>query len=194
MTKGTKALTTAQYTALQTGLPTYCANTVFTIGGQTYTTAQVVALIVSILNTKLAVAPAKAAWEAAVLAIDQTETQNGKTVKGVRDVVALKFENAPETLATLAIVPRKTPAPLSTAARAAANAKRAATRKARGITSKKQKALLTGNVTGVTITPTTTPEAAPLASTGTGAGGGASASSAGAASLPAVANGSTPHP
>jgi len=184
MTTVSKSLTVAQYQALQSGLPTYRANTVFTIGGQTYTTPQVVALIASLLNTKLAVAPAKAAWQAAVQAIDAAENQEGKTVKAVREVVALMFNNAPTTLATLAISPRKPPTPLSTAARAAANAKRAATRKARGTTGKKQKALVTGNVTGVTITPVTSGSSSPAPTT---------APAVATAPAAAVVNGSSAH-
>jgi len=139
MTTKIKPLTAAQYQALQSGLLAFCPNAVFTIAGQTYTVTQVIALITALLNAKLAAAPAKAAWLAATQAVDETEAQEGKTVKGVRDVVALMFENAPTTLASFAIVPRKTPAPLSAAARVAADAKRQATRIARGITSKKQK-------------------------------------------------------
>jgi hypothetical protein len=45
------------------------------------------------------------------------------------------------------------PKPLSAEARAAATAKARATRKARGTTGKKQKSTITGDVTGVTITP-----------------------------------------
>jgi hypothetical protein len=163
--KAIKSLTAAQYQALLTGLPTYCATTVFTIAGQSYTTTQVVALITSILNVKVAVAPAKATWLAATQAVDAAEAQDGLIVKGVRDVVALMFQNAPTTLAALAIVPRKPPTPLSAQARAAANAKAAATRLARGTASKKQKAEVTGNVTGVTITPVTAPSATPAATT-----------------------------
>lgn len=48
----------------------------------------------------------------------------------------------PTTLAALAIVPRKTPKPLSVEALAARTAKADATRKARGTTSKKQKAAI----------------------------------------------------
>lgn len=116
---------------------------------------QVVALITSILNVSAAVAPAKATWLEAAQAIEETEASDGKTVKAVREVVALMFENAPATLASLAIEPRKSPKPLSVEARAAATAKGRATRLARGTSSKKQKALVTGNVTGVTITPVT---------------------------------------
>jgi hypothetical protein len=47
--------------------------------------------------------------------------------------------------------------PLPTEKRAAATAKLRATRTARGTTSKKQKLAVKGDVTGVTVTPITTP-------------------------------------
>ena len=156
MGRAVRALTTAQYQALLTGMPKYCPTTVFTIGGKSFTTPQVGQLITSILNVSSAVAPAKAAAKVAVAAIETAEASDGETVKGVRDVVALMFNNEPTTLAALAIEPRKSPKPLSTEARAAAEAKAAATRKARGTTSKKQKATISGDVTGVSITPVTT--------------------------------------
>ncbi len=109
MSTYTKSLTIAQYQALQTGLPKYCPNTDFTIGGQSYTTPQVVALITTILNASLAVAPAKAAYLGAIATARQAEAQEGETVKEVRQIVALIFNNAPTTLAELAISPKKSP-------------------------------------------------------------------------------------
>lgn len=44
------ALTIPEHQALSTGMPKYCPGTVFTIGGQSNTTPQVVSLITSILN------------------------------------------------------------------------------------------------------------------------------------------------
>jgi hypothetical protein len=86
--------------------------------------------------------------------------QNGQIVKGIRDSIAVQFSNNATTLAEFMITPRKPYTPLSIAARAAADAKAKATREARGTTSKKQKAQISGNVTGVTITPITTGTAA----------------------------------
>jgi len=163
MTKSVTRLSTAQYQALEKGLLTYCATTVFTYAGQSYTTSQVLALIAALLNVKIAVAPAKATWLAAVQAADEAEAADGEIVRGIRDLIALMFKNAPATLAALDIAPRKPRAPLSAEERVAANAKMAATRKARGITGKKQKALVTGNVTGVTIVPITSTATAPAA-------------------------------
>ena len=144
---------------------------------------QVVAFITTILNVKLAVAPAKATWLAAIAAIDAAEAENAETVKAVREVCAVMFKNAPATLSELAIQPRKSPRPLTAPERVAANAKAAATRLARGTTGKRQKAKVTGNVTGVTITNVTS---TPPATTATAPAGTSAAPTA-------SAGGSTPH-
>jgi hypothetical protein len=162
-------LTEAQYQALLTGMPKYCPNAVFTIDGQSYTTTQVAALINAILNAKLAVAPAKATYLAAAHAIEEAVVANGETVKEIRAVISFMFGNEPATLAAFGISPRKSPKPLSTEARAAAEAKAEATRKARGTTGKKQKASIKGSVTGVSITPLTTGTAATSTATSTSA-------------------------
>jgi len=179
MPAAVKSLTTAQYQALQVGMPKYCAALVVTIAGQTYTVPQLVALIASLLNASLAVAPAKGAWLAAAAANRAAEAASGEIVREAREVVALMFKNDPQTLGDLAIAPRKSPKPLSAEARAAANAKGKATRIARGTASKKQKALVSGNVTGVNIVPITS-SAAP-------------ATAAPAPVASASASGSTPH-
>jgi hypothetical protein len=71
------------------------------------------------------------------------------------------YANAPDTLAVYGLEPHKVPAPRTAAQKAATAAKAVATRKARGTTSKKQKLAIKGDVTGVTITPTTAPTSAP---------------------------------
>jgi len=160
-----KPLTQAEIQALITSIPVYCSSTVFSVAGQTFTAAQAVALFTSVLNAGSAITATKAAWTAAIQAAEKSYAGDGAVAKEIRDAVALQFSNAPTTLSAFAIVPRKTPKPLSAVARAAATAKAKATRAARGTTSKKQKALISGNVTGVTITPTTSPEPASPAAT-----------------------------
>jgi hypothetical protein len=152
-----RTLTEAQLRALIMSIPIYCASTIFTLSGQTFTSAQLVTLITSVLNASTASTAAKATMTAALLAEEKLLTGNGALVREARDTLALMFNSVPETLSALAIVPRKPPTPLSAEARAAATAKAKATRLARGTTSKKQKATISGNVTGVTITPVTTP-------------------------------------
>jgi hypothetical protein len=71
--------------------------------------------------------------------------------------VKATFGNSPEVLADFGLAPKKARKPLTVEQQAAAKAKRESTRKARGTASKKQKAKVKGDVTGVTITPTTAP-------------------------------------
>ena len=65
------------------------------------------------------------------------------------------FGDSPAVLADFGLTPKKARKPRTTEQLAAANAKSAATRKARGTTSKKQKLAVKGDVTGVLVTPTT---------------------------------------
>ena len=69
--------------------------------------------------------------------------------------VKAAFSNSPAVLADFGLSPKKVAAPLTVAEKAAAKAKRDATRKARGTMGSKQKLAVHGDVTGVTITPTT---------------------------------------
>ncbi len=159
MASTSKLLTQAQYQALITSIPKYCANTVFSIAGQTFTAAQAVALVQSLLDASAATAAAKAAAKEAVTAEETAIAQSAHLVQGIRQSVELAYCNSPTTLTAFDIQPRKSRKPLSTEARAVATAKLRATRAARGTTSKRQKAAIRGDVTGVIITPVTRPTA-----------------------------------
>ena len=74
------------------------------------------------------------------------------------------FGESPEVLADFGLLPKKVRKPLTVEQLAAAKAKRAATRKARGTTSKKQKLAVKGDVTGVVVTPITATSPAKVAS------------------------------
>ena len=154
----------AQLQALILGLPEYCASTVFSVSGQTLTATQAVAFLTTVQNAGAAIAASRAAWRAAILAAEKSNAGDGLVAREIRQAVTLQFSNAPTTLNALAITPHKKPKPMTGAARAAAAAKAAATRLARGTESKKKKALISGNVTGVVITPTTSPTATPTPS------------------------------
>jgi hypothetical protein len=158
-------LTLAELQALVNGLPRYCPTAIFTVAGQTFTSPQAVTFIQSVLAAVSAVATAKTGWTDARLAEAKIVSQDGAAVKAIRDNVALMFSNNTTTLADFMIAPKKPRVPLSVEARAAATAKARATRLARGTESKKKKATVTGNVTGVTITPATNPAPAPASPT-----------------------------
>jgi len=74
--------------------------------------------------------------------------------------VRATFSSA-SVLADFGLAPRKAATPLTVEQQAAAKAKRAATRKARGTMGKKEKLAVKGDVTGVAITPITAPAAQP---------------------------------
>jgi hypothetical protein len=192
-----KALTIAEYTAFAAKLPKYCPNTIFNFDGQSYTTPQVVTFIQTVLSITSAVTTAEGALKAARAAAAAAQAKEGVTVRGVRDIAALQFKSAPDVLTDLGITPRKAPKPLSSAARAAAEAKAKATRIARGTKGKKQKAAVTGNVTGVTIVPVTAPAsglAAAAAGTTPASASGTTTGGSTAPAVPAAASGgSAPH-
>jgi len=155
------ALTQAQLQALITGIPEYCSTTVFNVAGQTFTAPQAVAFLTTVQNAGTAIAATRAAWKAAIQAAEKNNAGDGVVAHEIREAIALQFSNAPTTLNAFAIAPRKKAKPLTVEARAAATAKARATRLARGTESKKQKATISGNVTGVTITPVTSSTVTP---------------------------------
>ena len=148
-------LTIAEYQALAAGIPKNCPTATFGVAGKTYSATEAVAFINTVLSAVSASASAKTSWKDARIAEETLVLQDGPTVRGMREILATLFSNNTTALAELMIPVRKPYKPLTTAARAAANAKAAATREARGTKGSAQKAAITGDVTGVTITPVT---------------------------------------
>ena len=148
-------LTQAELQALITGIPQFCPSTVFNVAGQTFTAPQAVAFLATVQNAGAAIAASRAAWKAAIQASEKNNAGDGVVAREIREAVGLQFSNAPTTLNAFAITPRKKAKPLSVEARAAATARARATRLACGTESKKKKAAILGNVTGVNITPIT---------------------------------------
>ncbi len=136
-----KKVEVSEVTSLTTALPTYCATMTFMVDGTTYTTPQVVQLGQGLLAAASAVVQAKAAYAEAVAHERKLQVTDGAILTVVRQNLAGAFASSPTTLAALGVTPRKKPTPLTPLALAARSAKAAATRKARGTTSKKQKAL-----------------------------------------------------
>jgi hypothetical protein len=201
-------LTVAEYQALVSGIPKYCPKAIFSFASQTYTAAQAVKIIATVLSAVSATANAKTALTDARQAEATTVAQNAPLVSFIRSNIAAQFNNNTTTLAAFDIQPKKPRQPLSPAARLAASAKAKATRAARGTGSKKQKATISGNVTGVSVTPITTPAPTPTAasapttpvSTAPAVGSTVTTSTsvatpaAPSTTAPAVSNGATPTP
>ncbi|HEY1693792.1 MAG TPA: hypothetical protein VGG39_16610 [Polyangiaceae bacterium] len=156
-----KAAALAQMQAIIAGLQKHSPNAQFTLGGETYTTQDLITLFTSVIVAILAVNAAQKSAKGAV------RTMRGANAKASPVYLALKrnlqgtYGTADQTLADFGLEPPKVPEPLTVEQKAAAQAKADATRKARGTASKKQKSAITGNVTGVTVTPVTVTTDAP---------------------------------
>lgn len=154
-THATKAATLASLQALAKGLQQVLPNGTFTLVSTAYTTASLVQVLEGLIAALAAVDTAQAGTQAALVAWKADNAKQGPIILALKRVLQSMYANAPDTLAALGLKPRKAPAPRTAADKAAAAAKARATRAARGTGGKKQKALVSGNVTGIVITPVT---------------------------------------
>jgi hypothetical protein len=157
----TQADTLAQLQGLILGLQKQLPSGQFTLVSTVYTTPALVTALQGTITTLTALSAAHAALKVALAAWDAEDAKMGPVVLALRRTLQSMYANAPDTLHVFALEPRKVPAPRTAAEKAASAAKAKATRAARGTTSKKQKLTVSGNVTGITITPITAPTAAP---------------------------------
>jgi ABC-type transporter Mla subunit MlaD len=153
--------------ALIAGTEKHFPNGSFTLGNTAYTTASLVALLQSVATALTALNTAQVAAKHALTTFHGALAQVDPVIQIYVRYLQATFDNTAPTLADFGLEPRKVPAPLTVEEKAAAKAKAAATRQARGTTSKKQKLTVKGNVTGVTVTPIIAPTAAPPEAPGT---------------------------
>lgn len=150
----------AQVQALIAGTQKHFPNGQFTLGNTAYTTATLVQALQSLVDALNAVTAAHSSVKDGVAALRTTETKVAPLVRDYTSFLRATFSTATTQLGDFGLLAPKAREPLSSAKRVAATAKAKATRAARGTTSKKQKLAVTGNVTGITITPITTPGSA----------------------------------
>jgi hypothetical protein len=152
------------------------------VAGKTYTPAQVIATLQSLVDLRVSVDTAKAASQAK-LAEEKTQAPAlRRFMSTYATFVRGSFGDQPDVLAHFGLVPRKPATPLTVEQKAVAAAKRKATRDARHTMGPKQKQDVKGDVTGVTVTPVTatkpvvtSPAPAPATATSTSTPGTASA-------------------
>jgi hypothetical protein len=159
----TKATTLAHVQALIAGTQKHFPTAQFTFGGITYTAASLVPLLQSVADAITAVNALQASAKEAVAAMQGTEAKADPIIRGYQRFLRATFAAAAQSLVDFDLAPPKARTPRTVEQKAAAKAKAAATRLARGTTSKKKKLSVTGNVIGVTVTPITAPTAAPPA-------------------------------
>ena len=131
------------------------------IAEKALTPAQVAAQLQTLAALRTAVDAARAALKGKLA----DETTEGPALRAfcasVISFVRAAYPGAPEILADFGLAPKKVRKALTAQEQAAANAKGAATREARGTVGKKKKLAIKGKVTGVVVTPITPAPAAP---------------------------------
>ena len=150
--------------SLGAGVTKHLSNvTNVTLAGSSYTPAQITTKLQQVASLRSDVDAAKATTQAK-LAAEKAQTPALRTfMSALVSYVKAGYGSAPDVLADFGIHP-KTRTPLTVEAKAAASAKRAATRAARNTMGSKQKLDVKGDVVGITVTPITAakpPAAAP---------------------------------
>jgi hypothetical protein len=177
----TKASETTRATQLLAGFQKHLASvTSLTLASVAYTPAQITAALQLLVSLYAAVDVAKAAVKAKLTAEAAQAPTLLSLMAALASYVRVSFSESPDVLADFGLKPKKVPTPLTAEQKAAANAKRKATRAARGITGSKAKQAVKGNVVGVVVTPVTaaTPVASPAAPSAPAASGGATGGTA----------------
>jgi len=118
-----------------------------TFGGVDHTADEVTAFLQGIVDDRAAVEAAQATANAKVAAEDAKEAQRISFLNELAAFLRITFGTVTGALVDFGLAPPKARAPMTAEAKAIAAAKRDATRKARGITSKKVRKAITGHVT-----------------------------------------------
>jgi hypothetical protein len=159
-TSKTKAAALAFLQALIAGTQKHFPSGSFTLANVQYTTASLVQLLQSLVDAMTSLNAAQTNAKDELVATQGLEAKLDPVITAYKRFVLAAFASSTQTLADFGIEPPKARAPQTIEQLAAAAAKAKATRAARGTTSKKQKLTVKGNVTGVTVTPITSPTAA----------------------------------
>ena len=137
------------------------AGSSLSVGGALLTLVQIVAMLQGFAALRDDVDAARAALRAKVaVEVAQALAMNA-FINAFVKIVRGMFGNQPDVLADFGLAPTKARTPPTAEERAAAVAKREATRAARGTKGAKAKQAIKGNVTGVTIAPVVTAPATP---------------------------------
>ncbi|SRR5258708_4835970 len=132
----------------------------------TFTPAQVMASLQTLVDLRQGVETAKAAAKAK-LADEKAQAPALRSfIAAFESFVKVTFSNSPDVLADFGLHPKKARAPLRVEDKAAVVAKRKATRAARRTMGSKQRKAVKGDVTRVIVTPVTASEHTVQASSG----------------------------
>ena len=161
--KGTKVEVQTSYLALIAGLTQfYQPGDVFSLAEGDLTRDEIIAKLHGFVSEVESTKAANQAWRAQVQVERSTLLEVRPLREGLKGIVGAKFGKGSPQLVSFGFQPLKATVK-STGSKAAAVAKAEATRKARGTKGSAQKQDITGNVTGVVITPMVAGPAVPAA-------------------------------
>ncbi|MGA2448001.1 MAG: hypothetical protein ABTD50_04920 [Polyangiaceae bacterium] len=155
LTKETKVTLNQRVRDLVAGTQKHPMSGSVTLAGSSYTQQTLVQALQGVVDVLAASDTAKASWKESLKNVKDTKTKTLPLVSSYRSWIAATYGSAPSALADFGMTPRKVPTPLTAEQKAAAAAKRKATRVARNTLGKTQKKNIKGNVTGIVVTPTT---------------------------------------
>jgi hypothetical protein len=157
-TKKSNPVLTAEDRQLSAGIQKRMPNLALIVLGVAQTAATVEALILKRLTAIDASTQAYGAWIAAASTAREAITESDPVLAAVREYVRIQYENDATALADFGMKPR-TVTPLTAEKKAAANAKRQATRAQRGEVSKAKKAAAAAQAAATPATPPAAPGA-----------------------------------
>ena len=126
--------------------------------GGTFTPAQVATDLLKVVQLQQEVDDARTATKAKVAAMEAQMAALLTVMRGFVQFLRATFGNQADVLADFGLLPRKAATPLTVEQKAAAAAKREATRVKRNTMGPVQRKKVKGTVTGVVITPIAAPE------------------------------------
>lgn len=159
--KPTKATALAGLQALIAGIQKHFPTGSLTVGNVVFTIVALVQLLQGQVDAMTAQTAAEKNAADALTALRALQTKNGPTIQALKDLLIAQFGSASQTLADFGLTPRKARAPMTVAQKAAAKAKRDATRAARGTKGPKAKLAIKGAAPAPSVTAPATPAAAP---------------------------------
>ena len=156
MSKTTKSSETARATQFIAEIGKHLAGvTQVTFASAAHAPADLTKAFQTLVDLRAAVVAAKAALKAKLTAESAQQPSLVVLMDGFEAYVKLTYSEQPDVLSDFGLTPKKAKTPLTAEQQAAANAKSAATRKARGTVGSTQRKSVKGAVVGVVVTPVT---------------------------------------
>jgi hypothetical protein len=151
------------------GTSKHLANQTLTFASGSHTPAEVTAQLQKVVTRRSDVETAKATAKAKLAAEKADMPALRDLLNAYVSFVKVTFSKSPDVLADFGLTPKKATTPLTVVQKAAAAAKRKATRAARHTMGTQQKKGVKGAVTGVVVTPVTAAVSVTTATNGTSA-------------------------